>query len=135
MKKHLHTLDAGIYPFKIVLSSGFNYDELCKELKKQKCDLWLTGLKDDKKFIDSGRNFALKRRIDGGKHNGSILFYIIFRDQFRFTDYWYMKLAHEILHICQFMLPEVLERDREYESEAYLHSHIMGQALKKFRGK
>lgn len=124
MKKHLHTLDAGIYPFKIVLSSGFTYDELCRELKKQKCDMWLTGLKNDKKFIDSGKNFALKRTISGGKHDGSILFYIIFRDQFKFTDYWYVKLAHEIL-----------ERDREYESEAYLHSHIMEQALKKFRGK
>lgn len=131
----MHTLDAGIFPFKIILSSGFTYDEIIKELKKQKCDLWAIGLRDDKSFIEGGKNFAIKRTVTHKRHGEATFFYIIFTEPFDFTDWAMCKLAHEVLHICQFMLPLMLDRDREYECEAYLHSHIMEQALKKLRGK
>lgn len=131
----MHTLDAGIFPFKILLTSGFTYDEIIKELKKQKCDQWALGLRDDKEFIQSGKNFGMKRTITHPKHGESTFFYIIFTDIFNFSDYSMCKLAHEVLHICQFMLPMMLDRNREYECEAYLHTHIMEQALQKLRGK
>jgi len=62
------------------------------------------------------------------------LFYIILTEEFDFSDYAYCKLAHEVLHICQFILPDILNRDREYECEAYLHTHIMMQCLNQIRG-
>lgn len=135
MKKQMHTLDAGIFPFKVLLSSGYLYDEIIKELKKQKCHQWALGLRDDKAFIEGGKNFAIKRTVAHKKHGEATFFYIIFTESFDFTDWSMCKLAHEVLHICQFMLPLMLDRDREYECEAYLHSHIMEQALKKLRGK
>lgn len=131
----MHTLDAGIFPFKIMLSSGFSYDEIIKELKKQKCDEWALGLRDDKELIGSGKNFALHRTITHTKHGESVHFYIIFTDIFNFTDWSMCKLAHECLHICQFMLPLMLDRNKEFECEAYLHTYLMEQALKKLRGK
>ncbi len=135
MKKQMHTLDAGIFPYKIMLTAGFSYDEIIKELKKQKCDQWALGLRDDKSLVESGKNFALHRTISHPKHGESTHLYIIFIDPFDFSDWSMCKMAHEVLHICQFMLPLVLDRNREYECEAYLHSHIMEQALKKLRGK
>lgn len=134
-KRQLHTLNAGIFPFKIMLSSGFTYDEIMKELKKQKCDQWLAGLKEDKALIEGGKNFALKRTVEHKKHGAVTLFYIIFIKIFDFSDWSMCTLAHECLHITQFMLPEILDRNREYECEAYLHTHIMEQALNKLRGK
>lgn len=137
MKKvqQLHTLNAGIFPFKIMLSSGFTYDEIMKELKKQKCDQWLAGLKEEKALIDGGKNFDIKRTVQHKKYGEATLFYIIFIKPFDFSDWYMCALAHEVLHITQFMLPEILDRDREYECEAYLHTYIMEQALAKLRGK
>jgi hypothetical protein len=134
-KRQLHTLNAGIFPFKIMLSSGFTYDEIIKELKKQKCDQWLSGLKEDKQLIDGGKNFALKRTVIHKRYGEATLYYIIFINIFDFSDWSMCALAHEVLHITQFMLPDILDRDREYECEAYLHTHIMEQVLMKLRGK
>jgi hypothetical protein len=134
-KKQFHTLDAGIFPYKILLSSGFSYDEILKELKKQKCDQWALGLRDDRALIASGKNFALHRTITHPKKGEYTFFYIIFVEPFNFCDWSMCKLAHEVLHICQFMLPLMLDRTKEYECEAYLHTYIMEQALKKLRGK
>jgi hypothetical protein len=133
--KQIHTLNAGIFPFKIMLSAGFTYDEIMKELKRQKCDQWLAGLKEEKAMIDSASNFAIKRVVSNKKHGDQTLFYIIFIKPFDFSDWAMCTLAHEVLHICQFMLPLMLDRDREYECEAYLHTHIMEQVLHKLRGK
>lgn len=129
--RQIHGLNTGIFPAKVLFSTGFTYDDIIKELKKQKSNEWVEALKNDKSFIDSGKNFALKRESKDGR----LYFFIIFIDTFQFTDYWYCKLAHEILHICQFLLPDLLDRDREYECEAYLHTHLMEQALKALRGK
>lgn len=135
MKQQMHVLNAGIFPYKILLCSGLSYDEIVKELKKQKCHEWALGISQDKDFIDSGKNFALKRTITHPKHGESVHYYIIFTNSFVFNDWWMCKLAHEILHICQFMLPSILDRNNETECEAYLHTHLMEQALKKLRGK
>lgn len=129
--KQLHCLNTGIFPAKVLFCTGFTYDEFVKELRKQKAGEWAEALKRDKALIDGGKNFALKRTIEGG----ATYFYIIFTNPFQFKDWWYCKLAHEVLHICQFLLPDMLDRDREYECEAYLHTHLMEQALNKLRGK
>lgn len=131
--KSISWLDTGIFPDFIMFAHGFEYDELVPALKRKKhSDGWLTGIQEDKKLIDSGNYFALKRSFTKDKKDFTN-FYIIIKDSFTFTDYEFCKLAHEVLHICQFMLPSFLSRDREFECEAYLHTHIMKQCLKRLR--
>jgi hypothetical protein len=124
----LNWLDAGIFPVTVLISYNFDYDELIKLLKQKRATDWYNGLSDDKELIDNGNYFGLYRTFNEKK-----LFYIILTEEFKFTDYEYCKLAHEVLHICQFMLQDILDRDREYECEAYLHTHLMNQCLKTIR--
>ena len=95
LKKQMHTLDAGIFPYKIMLSSGFSYDEIIKELKKQKCDEWALALRDDKELLNSGKNFALHRTVTHPKKGVYTFFFIIFTDPFNFSDWKMCALAHE----------------------------------------
>ena len=135
MTKVLHWLDTGIFPASVLFSYQFEYDEMISLLKRKRATWWWNGLMDDKGLIDNGNYFGLARDVDNLKTKESKkLFYIIIKEEFKFTDYEYCKLAHECLHICQFMLPDILKRDREYECEAYLHTHLMDQCLKAIRG-
>lgn len=94
----------------------------------------MLGLRDDKKLFDSCGYLACKRIIKNVKTGETkTLFYIFIKGEFKFTDYEMVKLAHECLHICQFSLPDILDRDKENEAEAYLHSHLMHQILKLLR--
>lgn len=134
--KVLHWLNTGIFPATVMFSCGFEYDEIIKMLKQKKAEHWLYGLSEDKELIDKGNYFSLRRVIENSKTKESkTLFYIILKEDFKFTDFEYCKLAHEVLHICQFFLPDCLDRNREYECEAYLHTHIMQQCLTVLRGR
>lgn len=69
-------------------------------------------------------------------HNGphmKIMPIIWFKNPFSFTDKEMVILAHEIVHLCQMYLADYLRRDREFEAEAYYHSHIMQQCLNLIR--
>ncbi len=129
----LRYLNTGIFSATILFSHGFSYKEIMKALKKTKAKEWYDGIYEDKVLLESGKSFALGREVT---ENGvsKKLFYIILTEEFDFSDYAYCKLAHEVLHICQFILPDILNRDREYECEAYLHTHIMMQCLNQIRG-
>lgn len=134
--KHLAWLNTGIFPATIMFSCGFKFDELITLLKRKKTDHWYKAIENDKKLIDKGSYFALHRIMDNLKTGESRnYFYIIITEEFKFTDFEMCKLAHECLHICQFMLKDFLDRDREFECEAYLHTHIMQQCLKTLRDK
>jgi len=136
MTKVLHWLDTGIFPASVLFSYQFEYDEIISLLKQKRATYWKEGILDDKELIDGGTYFGLRRTHENLKTGvEKKLFYIIIKEEFKFTDYEYCKLAHEVLHICQFMLPAILNRDREYECEAYLHTHLMYQCLKAIRGK
>ncbi len=129
-------LDAGIFPATICFCSGFSYDEIMADFKKKKADQWTLGLSKDKELIDSGNYFALKRSIESSKSAKEVsLFYIIITDRFRFSDHEICKLAHEVLHICQFMLKDILDMERECEAVAYTHTYIMENCLKELRSK
>lgn len=134
--KALEWLDFGIFPGYVLLCYNMNYDEIRQELNKKKTEYWHFGIRDDEKLINSGNWCALKRELIN-KDNGEIrkLFYIIISSTFKNTDYDYAKLAHEVTHICQFYLPHVLDRNKELEAEAYLHTHLMMQCLKVIKGK
>ena len=133
--KSLGYLNTGIFSAIILFSHGFDFDEITGVLKDTKAKEWRIGIENDRELIDGGNCFALSREITNSKTGKVVsLYYIILKQDFDFTDYSYCKLAHEVLHICQFMLPDLLDRNREFECEAYLHTHIMSQCLKQIRG-
>lgn len=132
-KSHIKWLNAGIFPCMIMFSVGYKYDEIITFLKRRKYNDWLAGLSDDKASIDSGKYFSIKRTVKNEKKHEVTLFYIIITRPFYFSDWDMCMLAHEVLHTCQFMLPDILNRDREFECEAYTHTHIMEQCLKIMR--
>lgn len=133
--KVLHWLNTGIFPAYIMFSSGFNYDEIIKMLKQKKADEWLLGIDGYEELIRESNYLAIKTNTQSKtKGESKSLLYIFVMNGFDFTDDAYCYLAHEVLHICQFFLPDVLRRDKENEAEAYLHTHIMQQCLKILRG-
>ena len=127
--RHIYWLDTGIFPATVMFSCGFTYDEIMVELKKKKATAWIEGISKDKELIDNGKYFSLSRNLENTKNDIS-LFYIILKPRFTFTDFEMCILAHEILHTCQFLLPAILNRDREVEAEAYLHTYLMENILK-----
>lgn len=140
--KIIDWIDFGIFPAHCMVSVGFNFDEMIAELKDLKAknyndvNVWIEGIQDDKKLIDSGANFGIYRVLENTKI-GTVkrLPYIILTDKFGFTDYEMCKLAHEVLHICQFVMPDFLKVEREYEAVAYTHTHLMEQCLTLMRKK
>lgn len=111
-----------------MLSCGFDYHKLIEELDKNENKEWANGIREAGNLISNANWIALHRESEGIH-----LFYIIIKPLFDFSDKHMCYLAHECLHICQFFLKDILDRNREYEAEAYLHTHLMQQALKHLR--
>lgn len=134
--KVIECLDCGIFPVTVMFSCGFNYGEIMDVLKERKAHDWYLGLTDKEEWVNKHPFSALHRTIEHGKSKQvKELYYIILTEPFLFRDGSYVILAHEVLHICQFVLPRILKRDEELEAEAYLHSHLMKQCLTALRGK
>jgi len=128
MKKigYIDYLDTGIFPATVLFAYNVSLTELRKELRKQKCNDWLNGLTND--------SYEEKdKRVYHREVNGKKLFYLIFNQKFTFSDYDYCLLAHEVVHLCQFIMPHILDRNQECEAEAYTHTHLMAQCLKIIR--
>jgi len=103
--KILHWLDTGIFPATILFSYQFSYDEVIRLLKKKQASDWLAGISGDKIRLTNSNYIALHR-----------------------------ELENTTTHMCQYILPAILDRDKEHEAEAYLHTHIMSQLLEVLRG-
>ena len=88
-------------------------------------DEWIEPLKDI-----SEENF---KGTQGSCHfrevNGIKYYFIFLHKGFDGKPDSYVTLSHEILHLCQFLLPDFIDRNVEVEAEAYFHSHIMSQCL------
>lgn len=134
--KCLYWFDMGIFPGTVCFSCGFSYEEIMKEFSKKKAFGWDIALSTDKQLIESGNWFGLKRVMENKKTGKEIEFYyIILKNTFTFSDEDFIKLSHEVLHICQFFLPDILNRDKETEAEAYLHTYLMRKCVAALRGK
>lgn len=127
-KKIIQCLNSGIFPCKVMFSVGFTYKEIVAYLKKSKANDWAEAIKDDEAHVNGGKYHSMRRY-----YNGATYFYVIITRQFDFSDWDMIMLAHEFVHTCQFMLPDILNRDNETECEAYLHTHLMTQALQHLR--
>lgn len=133
--KILSWLNTGIFPATVMFSCGFDYSEMAMHLKKCKGKEWLQAAEYQKAFIESSKWCAMESHFIDDKGVERKLFIIFIKPLFRFTDDCFIKLSHEVLHICQFLLPSILNRDKEVEAEAYLHTHLMTQILTILRKK
>jgi hypothetical protein len=133
-KRIISTIQIDVPPIEVMLSVGFSYDEIIKELEEQKCDQYIAGLGRDKSIIDGGSFFGLYREMDDTK-TGKIcrLFYLIIKEPFLFRDSSYCILAHECLHIVQYVMDIVGGLGKEKEFEAYLHTALMSKCLELMR--
>lgn len=130
----LHWIPMGMFPATLCFSSGFSYEELVDLLKKKKSNDWLSALEGNPIHKEAG-NCGSQVTMENLKTKEAIRYYfVIMKSPFEFSDRNYCVLAHEILHVCQFFLPTILNREKEYESEAYLHTYLMEQCLKSIRG-
>jgi hypothetical protein len=118
-----------VYPSGVTFTNGFTYDEVVKELKKQKQFEWLDAFQSEADFFKQSNYAASKIYAKDGK----IYCFIFTKEHFRFTDEDYVKLAHECLHITNYYLKDILDRDVEHEAEAYFHSHLMNMCLQTLR--
>ena len=134
MKKQVKFIDfvnTGIFHPDVLINYGFSYDELLAILKRKKPETWYTALVDDyrmNKIITEGY-CAMKRIIENRKTGKTVTLFYLSMPAFDHSSYDHIKLAHECLHLCQYMLPDFLNRDKEHEAEAYLHTHLMSQII------
>lgn len=130
------SIDFGIFPGVCLFVYNVSYDKIRAKLLKDKHYDWAAGISGDKELIDSENWRALYREVYNGRRKESRhLFFIFIKDKFKFNDFDYARLAHECLHIVQFYLTSngPFDRNKEFEAEAYLHTHLMTQCLDAIR--
>lgn len=128
-------LNFGSFPGKILFTAGYTFDEICKELKKQKCAEWLQCFETTKYLLDGrSRGFGSERTLE---INGKTYYYhfLCLRDIFDFSDQSHATLAHEVIHVCSYHLSDLLDLVKENEAFAYTHTHIMEQCYELLRKK
>ncbi len=140
--KFIEFLNLGSFPGHVLFSVGFSYEELLIQIEKNYtskkwvakdgCQEWLLGIKGDD-HLKKGSYWAASRTLEHPEFGVRDLYYIILAKPFDFSDNHMCILAHECLHICQYYLPDVLDRNKEHEAEAYLHTHLMRQCLEYLR--
>lgn len=90
---------------------------------------WREALKHIPEYLfENSWGVACKREVKGVTYT-----FLFLHKGFDFSDNDYVRLAHEITHLCQFILPDFLDRNREIECEAYFHSYLMTQVLEVIR--
>lgn len=135
--KVINSLDMGMFGGYVMVLAGFSFNEALAKMRKVKTNgQWIEAFESKgSAFIDSVEWCAFSITYENTKTGVERNFYFIYlKNSFDFSDESYCKLAHEVLHICQFYLPRILNRDKEIEAEAYLHTHIMSKCLSIFRG-
>lgn len=127
-------LNAGIFERECLFICGYTVDQALAWLKRKKHFHYYMGLDQDdiRKMMNGdllGLYFCQTVNMKGTKKTGEY-HYILLKKPFTKTSEDYITLAHECLHFCQQILPDILDRNVEYEAEAHLHSHLMQQCLK-----
>jgi hypothetical protein len=127
----------GSFPPMIMFCIGFSGKEIMQHLKKQKAKDWLAGIKGEEDYIDRCKYVAMHREIISTETERPTkqLYYLIFTEPFMFTDDSYSILAHEVLHITQFALKDILDINNEIEAFAYTHTFVMNKCIELIRGK
>ncbi|MCK5020649.1 MAG: hypothetical protein KAS32_26755 [Candidatus Peribacteraceae bacterium] len=140
--KAIGWLNSGIFPVTTLFTCGYNHEEVIKKLKQAKrrtskhnpkiVQEWIdvVSFEDCEEMYSDGRDFCQKVKTVNNKTGRDVdYFLIVLTESFNSTREDWLILTHEITHLCQFVLPEFLDRDKEHEAEAYHHNHIMSQCL------
>jgi hypothetical protein len=124
-------IDFGMFPGGLLFIQGFKYKEVVKHLKKEKANEWLIPFQRQEDIFEDGR-WTTVRCVDEGRES----YFIILPDACDLTNLDHVvSLAHECLHICQLFLPQLaINRDEEYECEAYFHSYLMKKIITAIKG-
>ena len=117
------TINFGIFPGKCHFDVGWTFEDAQKELT----DEWIAGVETFPEFFTGYR--ARWVTLDNKETKEEVKLFYIHLDSFKYQDIDYIRLSHEILHIVNFHLKDILNRDEEFEAEAYLHTHLMQQCL------
>ncbi len=131
--KIIHWLSTGIWRSSgLSFCQGFTYDEIVAQFKKDKAFDWIEAIKDEKDLIDGADALAIVRTLPGKRKGDapSDFYYIILKEPFAHTDHDHIVLAHEVIHICQYIFNRFhVDIGTELESFAYTHSYIMQQII------
>ncbi len=137
--KVLEFLNMGCYLGEVLFCCGHEYEYLIKKLGKKDLLPYKAALQENdvKKSMHESEYLAIRYIMENKKLKKEKLVLIIYlKNRFDFdNDDDYVCLAHEIVHICQLFLPDIMNRDEEKEAEAYLHSHLMRQCIDHLRAK
>lgn len=119
MKKIINTINFGILPGYALVSIGGTTKEVLEKEKDKQWKFYLQTL------VDSGLeiNFCNRTEIDG------VTYFSLFIENKK-NENWYSVLAHELLHMCQFLCNQhCVDMIQEKEMVAYLHTHLMNQII------
>jgi hypothetical protein len=128
--KLLEWIPMGCFPGYLMFNYQFKFKELMVELENLEATEYIRAFQDEQKRIDS--TWCVMSREFENTVTGEKVTYIMLNipDEFNFQEpYDYCKLAHEIVHVCQFHLPPILDRNVEIEAEAYFHTFLMERVL------
>lgn len=130
--KSFFPINFGSFSGTCLVSCGLSIKYIRKHLKKNKNGDWRKGLKETEEFSSTQLAWGIRIKVRYKKADRH-LYYILLKNPWKYTEENYITLAHEAVHICQFVLRDIMNRDEEIECEAYLHSHIMTQVLNKIK--
>lgn len=112
-------INFGIFPGECFVCIGATVKQIAETEPDKKWKQYFEFLVED----GMTTNFCNESAVDG------LTYYSLFIEEKK-DDAWFAKLAHELLHLCQFICKtHVLNMIEEKESVAYLHTHLMNQVL------
>lgn len=118
-----------------MFTCGYSFKDICRELKKQKCNEWLAAFKKTEYlFSPDCKGFTSEQtwEVDG------VLYYYSFiclQEEFDFSDRHHTILSHEVIHACTHHLKSMFDIVTENEAFAYTHTHILNQCYEVLRRK
>lgn len=116
-----------------MFSAGYTFDEVCIELKKQRCKEWLAAFKGTQHlFAPNCKGFTSEQTWE----YKDVTYYYTFlclQEEFNFSDRHHAILAHEVIHCCTHHLSPMVDIVKENEAFAYTHTHILTQCYKALR--
>ena len=134
-KNVMHMVNFGSFHGKILFTAGYTYDEICKELKKQKCLEWLEAFESTHHLWGKTvAGYSSLTTITINRESYQYCF-ICLRDRFNFSDTAHGILSHEVIHICTHNLSQMFDIVKENEAFAYTHTHILNQCYEVLRDK
>jgi len=138
-EKHVVWLDHGCYPGKTLFINGYNYKDTItylrdllktEQVNKELLKAWIKVVQEFKSTHESYNWFCGECEIFDTKTRINKKFtLVVLPTGFDGTDEDYCRLAHELIHLGQFYLSNVLDRNVEIEAEAYFHTYMMMQVL------